>query len=228
VEATEVEIPQHEPNNGAGDGSTNSPEETDLETSAKPSNVNVYEECALTVPVRRDLLDLTVGEISRLAMIVVEAEGPIHSEEVAKRIREAFGLQKTGNRILTHVRKGLSVLLGNRNLSRDGEFWIVQGRDIQSIRSRRNASLSLRRAAMIAPNEYRLAIMTIIAEAVAISREDLIVETARAFGFDRTGPDLKEEIDRQTAALVKRGQLANDGSVLRPTSSVAGAGTPVR
>jgi hypothetical protein len=81
---------------------------------------------------------------------------------------------------------------------------------------------------MIAPNEYRLAIMTIIAEAVAISREDLIVESARAFGFDRTGPDLKEEIDRQTAALVKHGQLANDGSVLRPTSSIAGAGTPAR
>ena len=48
-------------------------------------------------------------------------------------------------------------------------------------------------------SEYHLAmlIMSIIEGAVVISREDLGVETARRFGFDRTGPDLKEEINRQ-------------------------------
>jgi hypothetical protein len=45
---------------------------------------------------------------------------------------------------------------------------------------------------MIPPAEYRLAISIITSEAVAISRGDLVVETARFFGFDRTGSDLKE------------------------------------
>jgi hypothetical protein len=39
----------------------------------------------------------------------------------------------------------------------------------------------------LAPAEYQVAISTIISEAVAISRADLVVETARLFGFDRTG-----------------------------------------
>jgi hypothetical protein len=117
------------------------------------------------------------------------------------------------------VQKGLSFLLRNRSVSREGEFWTVHGRNIQFIRSRRNASLSLRRAATIAPSEYRIGIMTIITEVVAISREDLIVETARAFGFDRTGADLREEIDRQAAALVKDRQIAEEGSMLRSMSS---------
>jgi hypothetical protein len=68
---------------------------------------------------------------------------------------------------------------------------------------------------MIAPAEYQLAISTIISDAVAISRSDLVVETARLFGFDRTGPDLKDAIDRQSAALVKMGRLQLDGDILR-------------
>jgi len=68
---------------------------------------------------------------------------------------------------------------------------------------------------MIAPAEYQLAILTIIAEAVAIERDDLVVETTRLFGFDRTGPDLKEAIDKQTATLVKCGRLQLDGDSLR-------------
>ena len=68
---------------------------------------------------------------------------------------------------------------------------------------------------MIAPEEYRLALTTILGEAVAISQDDIVVETARLFGFDRTGPDLKEAIDRQIERLVKEGQLHLDGSGLR-------------
>jgi hypothetical protein len=68
---------------------------------------------------------------------------------------------------------------------------------------------------MIAPEEYRLALTTIIADAAAISRDDLVVETARLFGFDRTGPDLREAIDRQAEKLVSEGRLYLDENGLR-------------
>jgi hypothetical protein len=72
---------------------------------------------------------------------------------------------------------------------------------------------------MIAPGEYQIAMLRIIEEAVAISREDLGVETARRFGFDRTGPHLKEEINRQISALVKVGKIVIDGSMVRAPST---------
>ncbi len=174
-----------------------------------------YKECVLRVPRSRDLLDLSVPEIARIALDVVEAEGPVHAEEVARRIREAFGLQRTGNQILAHVRDGLKYLSRNARLVHDGEFWSAVGRELQSVRSRRNAGPQLRRASMIAPDEYRLAISTIISEAVAISRKDLVVETARLFGFERTGPDLREAIDRQTKKLLDAGKLHLDGNDLQ-------------
>jgi very-short-patch-repair endonuclease len=180
-------------------------DETDM-----PSDAVEYKECVLTVPFRRDLLDLPVAEISRFALEVVEAEGPIHTHEVARRIREAFGLQKTGKRILAHVRSSLNHLSRSGSVQRDKEFWSISGQTLTAVRNRRNAALPLRRATVIAPAEYQLALLSIIAEAVAISGDDLVVETARLFGFDRTGPDLKEAIDRQVERLVREGRLHRD------------------
>jgi hypothetical protein len=184
-----------------------------------PSNAVHYKECVLTVPFRRDLLDIPVSELSRFALEVVEAEGPIHTHEVARRIREAFRLQKTGKRILAHVKSSLQHLARRDSVTREGEFWSAVGQNIAVARNRRNAALPLRRAAMIAPAEYQLALLTIIAEAVAISGDDLVVETARLFGFDRTGADLKEAIDREVERLGKEGRLCLDGNAFRLSNS---------
>jgi very-short-patch-repair endonuclease len=185
------------------------------------SNVVHYKESVLTVPFRRDLLDIPVAELSRFALEVVEAEGPIRTYEIARRIREAFRLQKTGKRILAHVKSSLQHLSRKGLVTRDGEFWSSIGQSISVPRNRRNAALPLRRASMIAPAEYQLAILAILAEAVSISEDDLVVETARLFGFDRTGPDLKEAIDRQVERLVKEGRLHLDESGLRLSGGFA-------
>lgn len=178
-----------------------------------------YKECAISVPFRRGLLELPVAELSRLSLSVVEAEGPIHTEEIARRVREAFGLQKTGSRILGHVKDSLIYLKRTGLVARDGDFWIMTGGGSVVVRSRRNAPLPLRRASMIAPSEYQLAITSVVDEAVSISAAELAVETARRFGFDRTGQDLKQEIDRQVKALMKMGKIVVDGAVIR-TSGV--------
>lgn len=179
-----------------------------------------YRECSLTVPYRRNLLDLSVVELSRLALAVVEAEGPVHTDEVARRLREAFGLQKTGSRILKHVRDALALNARSSLVKREGDFWTIPGRELTEIRTRRSVALPLRQASMISPAEYQLAIAMIIQEAVAISPDDLRVETARRFGFDRTGPDLKHEINRQISALIKAGRVSSDGGNLQMAPSL--------
>jgi very-short-patch-repair endonuclease len=184
-----------------------------------PSNSVQYKECVLTVPFRRDLLDIPVVELSRFALEVVEAEGPIHTYEVARRIREAFRLQKTGKRIFSHVKFSLQHLARNGSVTREGEFWSAVGQHIVVARNRRNAAMPLRRAAMIPATEYQLAVLAIISEAVSISGDDLVIETARLFGFDRTGPDLKEAIDRQVQKLVKEGRLKLDQQGLQIAQS---------
>jgi Protein of unknown function (DUF3320) len=184
-----------------------------------PSNVNDYQECALSVPVGRAMLDLSISELAPLSRAVVEAEGPIHTEEVARRIREAFGLQKTGRRILTHIGNSLTFLSRDETLARDAEFWSVPGRTVSFIRNRRMAALPLRKAVMIAPAEYRLAITTAVKEAVALSRDDLAIQATRLFGFDRTGADLKQEIEQQVDVLIRTKAIIYDGEKIRMDAS---------
>jgi hypothetical protein len=167
-----------------------------------PSNVEDYCECALSVPVGRALLDLSVSELARLS-------------RVARRIREAFGLQKTGRRILTHIKNSLTTLSRDGAVLRDGEFWSVPGRSVSFIRNRRMAALPLRKAVMIAPVEYQLAISAAVKEAVALSRDDLVNQAARLFGFDRTGADLKQEIEQQVDALIRVKAIIDDGQKVR-------------
>ncbi len=104
-------------------------------------------------------------------------------------------------------------------IKKEQEFWSIPGREIPEIRNRRSAALPLRRASIIPPGEFHLAMLSIIEEAVAISRDDLGVETARRFGFDRTGAELRQEINRQMDKLVSAGRIKAEGAMLRANSA---------
>jgi hypothetical protein len=141
------------------------------------------------------------------------------SSQKARRLHGGFWKRSDckgrGDRILAHVQNALISQSRSGIIKREQEFWTIPGREIQEIRTRRTTALPLKRASMIAPEEYHVAMLSIIQEAVAISPEDLGIETARRFGFDRTGPDLRQVIGLQMCALVKQGKITVDGSKVR-------------
>ena len=178
-----------------------------------------YEECRPIIPRQRELLQLSQSEMAAIAAFVVKAEGPIHPEEVARRIREAFGLERTGTRILSKISQALRAAENRGEIVSEEGFWSGRERTHALPRHRREAALSLRRADRIAPHEYRLAILKIVAAAVGIDRRDLIAETARLIGFDRTGTDLQAAIDRQIKVLLDgRTLVSNDDGHIRLVS----------
>lgn len=142
-----------------------------------------------------------------LTAFVVKEEGPIHAEEVARRIREAFGLQRTGSRILSKINEALLSAARLGEVSSEEGFWTAQEQKHALPRHRRYAAIPLRRSDRIAPREYRLAILQVVEAAVGIDREELIVETARFLGFDRTGNDLHDAIEEQITVLLKSNRI---------------------
>jgi len=170
------------------------------------------------VPTDRELLQLDLFEMASIVSYVVKAEGPIHAEEVARRIREAFGLERTGGRILNRINQGLRTAERQGELILEEGFWSARERTQSSLpRHRRNAALPLRRSDRIAPHEYCLAILKIVEGAVGIDRKDLIVETARLLGFDRTGSDLQTAIDQQITVLLNSGRVVSENGHIRLT-----------
>jgi very-short-patch-repair endonuclease len=174
-----------------------------------------YEECQPPVPRNRDLLTLKLSEMAALAAFVVKAEGPIHAEEVARRIREAFGLGRTGNRILSRIIEALRAAERLGEVIREEGFWSAPQQTHLLPRQRRNSDLPLRRADRIAPREYRLAVLQVVETAVGIDREDLIVETARLLGFDRTGSDLHAAIEKQIVTLLNGNHILSENGHIR-------------
>lgn len=184
------------------------------EPPVKVRDLPAYEECQPPVPPHRNLLTLGSSEMVPLTAFVVKAEGPIHTEEVARRIREAFGLQRTGNRIRDKIDHALQVAARQREVSIEEGFWIAREQCHPLPRHRRNTAPQLRRSDRIAPQEYRLAILQVVEGAVGIDREDLIIETARLLGFDRTGSDLHDAIENQINILLKSGRVrAENGHI---------------
>lgn len=166
------------------------------------SELPPYQECCPEVPSHRELLQLGRVEMASIAAFVAKAEGPIHAEEVARRIRGAFGLERTGSRILNAVTQALRAAERQGEVISEEGFWSAPERTHPLPRHRRHAALSLRRSDRIAPHEYRLAILQVVEAAVGIDRKDLIIETARLLGFDRTGTDLQAAIDKQIEVLL--------------------------
>ena len=195
---------------------TEAPDESPVEPhQAVVCELPTYEECQLTVPKQRELLQLNQFEMAAIAALVVKAEGPIHAEEVARRIREAFGLERTGSRILNRINQALRTAEAQGEVISEEGFWSARERTQSLPRHRRHAALPLRRADRIAPHEYRMAILRVVEAAVGIDRKDLIVETARLIGFDRTGVDLQAAIEWQITVLLNNDRLHSENGHIR-------------
>jgi very-short-patch-repair endonuclease len=196
-----------------------SPEERSTEGSSSAHSFyeglsEAYQECELRAPGTIALAEIPLHELIEMVAKVVRHEGPIHTEEVARRTREAFGLERTGRRILESIKGGLETLARQGAVIREGEFWLPANSVLLKPRSRRDAALSLRRPDRIAAQEYRLAIAAVLRESVAASKTELTASVARVLGFDRTGNELDGAISDQIDYLIRTGEIADNGGRL--------------
>lgn len=138
--------------------------------------------------------EVSIYERSKLAKRIVEIEGPIHQEEIARRVAKAFGLEKAGARIQNATLEGLKFASG---LSVENSFWFVEGDVKRVVRNRSKVvNKNLEKAEYLPPSEIRVALEYLVKSSVQIEDAELIQQVSRLFGFQRCGPDLKIVIQR--------------------------------
>jgi very-short-patch-repair endonuclease len=167
-----------------------------------------YREVALKVATELAPHDVPVGEMAKIVRQIVEGEGPVHQDEVGRRVAAAFDRDRAGPRIAAAVLRALAAI-GSDVAESDG-FWDVAGRDVR-IRSRAGASASLRRADMLPAVEVAGAIARLVRDNGSFAKSELVIAVARALGFDRAGADLKARLGGIVDALVAQGALKFDG-----------------
>jgi hypothetical protein len=137
-----------------------------------------------------------VSMLSELAWKIVEAEGPIHVEEVARRVAACFGKEKAGSRIRPATQTALSrARPGNVDLLTDGVFWYTRGQaDAPPVRDRSAETGATLKAANISMLEIKAAFKIARDDNAGGDDDDLVRTVARLLGFKRVGPDLQARI----------------------------------
>ncbi len=135
--------------------------------------------------------------LARLAWQIVEDEGPIHEEEVARRIAAAFGRERAGSRILAAARRALRAAQRKAEfpLQHEGPFWFTAAQAAAPVVRDRSAETGpICKAANIALSEIVQALRVAEEDNAGGNQEDLIRAAARLLGFRRVGPDLQARL----------------------------------
>ena len=105
---------------------------------------------------------------------IVEIEGPVHLDELAKRVTRVCGYARTGRRIVDAVAIGIRLAVEHGLVAREGDFiYQVDGR-VPAIRDRSSVrSPSLRKPEMLPSMEIRAAALQVIRTHLGVSAEEV-------------------------------------------------------
>jgi very-short-patch-repair endonuclease len=149
----------------------------------------------ILVPHNAEPHQATVAVMARITQAIVEIEGPVHQDEVARRVTTLFGKSRTGSLISAATLRSLQTLKASKTLVERDNFWMTPAQhDKPPVRDRGTAPASLQRADMLSPLEIRAAMKIAELENGAMSADDAATAVTRLLGFRRTGPDLKAAI----------------------------------
>jgi Protein of unknown function (DUF3320) len=139
----------------------------------------------------------TPAVMARVTKSIVEVEGPVHQDEVARRVTALFGKSRTGPLIAAATLQSLNAHRSSSALIEDGGFWMTAAQmNSPPIRDRSKAPPSLQRAETFSPLEIRAAFTVAQRENGTMTEEEMTVAIARLLGFRRTGSDLRTAILR--------------------------------
>jgi very-short-patch-repair endonuclease len=155
----------------------------------------------IVVPRNTEPHQANVAVIARITQAVVEIEGPVHRDEVARRMTTLFGKSRTGSLISAATLRSLRMLKASSTLVEQDNFWMTPAQQNEPpVRDRSVAPLTLQRADMLSPLEIRAAMKIAVRENGAMSADDAATAITRLLGFKRTGPDLRATIIRAIGA----------------------------
>jgi very-short-patch-repair endonuclease len=172
-----------------------------------------YEVCReLRIPAGEELHLVAPELLAAAVEDVVRVEGPVHVDEVVRRIRTIRGLQRAGNRIREAIDRGVQIAVRKQAVARDGEFLRLPFAPV-SVR-RRNGDPPAR-VELISDAELAEALQLVLRSEFATPREELIDAAARRVGIQATSSAVASRLGSVIDTEVLGGRLTLDGDLVR-------------
>lgn len=128
-------------------------------------------------------LPLAYSELDRIINEILAIEGPIQYNRLVRKVKEAWGISRAGNRVNSAINSSLTRL----HISNYGDFW---GRFLTNARVRipdPKDPETKRTIDEVSNDEIEMAMKNFIVDAKAIKRDELFVAISRLFGWERCG-----------------------------------------
>ena len=134
--------------------------------------------------------------LERTALIIVTAEGPIHEDEVARRVASCFGKERAGARIVAAVTAALKrAARYESQLLCDSHFWFIQAqKENPPVRDRSQEEGTVLKAEYISLLELQAALGYARTDNGGGSDAELMRAASRYLGFKRVGSDLQKRL----------------------------------
>ncbi|MBT2131034.1 DUF3320 domain-containing protein [Aliiroseovarius lamellibrachiae] len=138
-----------------------------------------------------------ISQLVRIVTQIVEREGPIHVEELARRVSASFGRTRAGRRIVEVTKQAVQTAERNSGgaLLSSGRFLFTKSQsEVPPVRDRSEETGNVVKAAYLPPMEIKAASEKLTEECGYMEMDDLVRATARLLGFKRVGADLNKII----------------------------------
>ncbi len=175
------------------------------------------------VRVGRELRHENVSKLCELITEVVRVEGPVHRDVVLERVRRRFRASRmrgaTRQRFLSAIRAAAHVSLSwlpEESAGATAQYmFLIDPAASESITPRAPIDgATRRRIEHISLAELKAGILKCADLLYGAGRDDLIAETARQFGYRRTGKDIASRIGKAVDQLIHAGKLTGDAQML--------------
>lgn len=147
-------------------------------------------------------------ELMAIVTRIVETEGPVHMDEVARRLAAVWRKGRAGSRVQEAVQWALRNAEAEGTVERDGRFvWSTRGVNFRPRSRRAVASPTLRQPRMIPPLEMQVGLRQIVEGHIGILPGEASALLSRVLGFESLSPELKEAFYRQIQRMLQGSEL---------------------
>ncbi|MFO0914388.1 MAG: DUF3320 domain-containing protein [Pirellulales bacterium] len=183
-----------------------------------------YQEASFTISDRRQIHEVPVGELANIVTRIVEIEGPVHQDEVARRVTTVWGSRRTGSRIAEAVERALAEATHQGEVVQAGLYFQSARQQTVPIRNRENVqSANLRKPEYLAPTEIQAAVLAVVNANCGVSATDVSTEVARLLGFKYTSAQMRQLVDDEISIAAENGLLEQRNGKLYASQSAVSA-----
>ena len=213
LEASETEPNLDHENHAVAIEKANKQEPHGLETQLAKQELPTqpYVECQkLRVLTDGKLADAPRTRLADAIKAVVEVEGPVHVDEVVRRIRTLWGLKRSGSKIQEAVARGIQYAVSQKMVEHRKKFlWEHGQKDVQA---RYRIAREMLKIELICDREIEDAVFSALKIQLASPRDAIPTTAARLLGFQQTSEQIRKRIDKVVGRMLKNGEVVETGN----------------